>query len=266
MADLSPPTSRAPPYFSHLSSNRIVNFIGSSLGYNIAWSFVDDESGIAWIGGLISESPQFQGRHTLQFNVSADLILLTTYCLLLTTNYLLVTTHYSLLTTHYSPLTTHYSLLTTHYSLLTTHYLLLTAYYLLLTTYYLQLATYYLLLTTYYYLRHTLQFNVSNDPRVRRAAVMHPGNLPLIHGSSYYLHMCAIDRVDWFACEPPAIAVVDLTPPECDPPVDLVLGRVAEPYVSRRAGLSARWHCSEDISSVEFTSWIPMVNISGEVK
>ena len=111
-----------------------------------------------------------------------------------------------------------------------------------------------------------LQFFVSTDPRIRRAVVPHPDpTAPLTHASQYFLHMCAGDYENNTVCNPPAVVTVDLTPPECETPVDLVLGRPAGPFVSRKAGIGARWRCWEDISSVEFTNWYPMVNDSGSV-
>ena len=50
---------------------------------------------------------------------------------------------------------------------------------------------------------------------------------------------------------------VDLTPPICNPPVDLVAGDQAPRFTARRAGVGAEWECSDPESGVPLTFWRP---------
>ena len=74
--------------------------------------------------------------------------------------------------------------------------------------------------------------------------------LVLRHNRYYHLHACAVDFQNHTVCAETYRFLVDLTPPVCTPPVDLIDGLPAPAYFSRRLGYSARWRCADPESGV----------------
>ena len=54
-----------------------------------------------------------------------------------------------------------------------------------------------------------------------------PLPLPLAHGASYTMYVCAADHVGLAVCSPPSPFTFDLTPPSCAPPTRERIVRVA---------------------------------------
>ena len=80
---------------------------------------------------------------------------------------------------------------------------------------------------------------------------------PLAHGANYTLHVCAADFVGLAVCSPPYPFAVDLTPPSCAPPTDLVDGATAATYFSYPGAIAAGWSCDDPesgVAYVEFTA------------
>ena len=80
--------------------------------------------------------------------------------------------------------------------------------------------------------------------------------LTLRHNTYYYLHVCAEDWMDHVVCSAPYAFLVDLTPPVCKRPYDMIAGMPAPTYFSTRAGYASGWECTDPESGVLFSSWM----------
>lgn len=83
---------------------------------------------------------------------------------------------------------------------------------------------------------------------------------PLLHGLTYYLHLAAMDKLEWVTHLAPLSFVTDLTPPVCTAIFDAVGGSPAAEYSSTRAGYSAIWKCQDPESDVVVSYWMPYVS------
>ena len=78
----------------------------------------------------------------------------------------------------------------------------------------------------------------------------------LAHNVAYFLHVCAQDWMNHTECSAPFEFLVDLTPPVCDTPLDVIGGQPAPTYFSTRAGYAATWRCTDAESGVVYTEWM----------
>jgi hypothetical protein len=80
----------------------------------------------------------------------------------------------------------------------------------------------------------------------------------LKHAGQYWLHVCAQDYMNHSACSEPWGVLIDLTPPACETPLDML-----PRYTARKAGVQARWSCTDPESGVLNTQWMPYVEEPG---
>lgn len=79
----------------------------------------------------------------------------------------------------------------------------------------------------------------------------------LVHAHSYYVHVCARDQLNHTVCAEPYSFSVDLEPPTCDDPIDLIGGLTAPAYFSSWDPFGASWACDDPESGVDVTVWTP---------
>ena len=94
------------------------------------------------------------------------------------------------------------------------------------------------------------------DGQSHAVAELAQQGLTLQHGAYYSVHVCAEDWMDHVACSTPYSFLVDLTPPICKRPHDLIAGMPAPTYFSTRAGYASKWECHDPESGVLFSSWM----------
>ena len=80
--------------------------------------------------------------------------------------------------------------------------------------------------------------------------------IQLKHNRRYFIHVCAEDHMDHLACSPPWNFLVDLTPPVCTGPFDLIAGLSAPAFFSQRHGYASEWHCDDPESGVVTSKWM----------
>ena len=93
-------------------------------------------------------------------------------------------------------------------------------------------------------------------PSQRRALLRLDTSFALQHNVRYYLHICAEDWMNHTVCSPAYSFLVDLTPPVCTPPEDILAGLPGPEFFSTRTGYQASWHCNDPESGVLFSDWM----------
>ena len=105
----------------------------------------------------------------------------------------------------------------------------------------------------------SLELEFPLDPTQRHGVLdLSQLSTEVAHGGYYWLHVCAQDYMDHTVCSPPWDVTVDLTPPVCATPED-----VLPLFISSKAGVSSRWSCVDPESGVLFTEWIPYIDLNG---
>ena len=100
-----------------------------------------------------------------------------------------------------------------------------------------------------------LPLSASADERHALIALRDQG-ITLEHTGTYYLHVCAEDRMNHTECATPYQFRVDLSPPTCRAPDDRVASLMAPEIFSQRAGYGAFWECLDWESGVSFTNFM----------